>query len=61
MADSFPKAYVNEVPKEGKGGPMEYVPFDTLGIGARKSGLPDSASDGPKGLDHVGGSTSGRK
>ena len=35
---------------------MVYVPFETMGIGARKSGLPGNASEGPKSLEHVGGS-----
>lgn len=61
MADGkFPRPYVNSVPREGSDPMMEYVPLDKLGIGARKSGMPDSASDGPKSLEHVGGTT-GRK
>lgn len=56
----FPKPYVNEVPKEGASGIMEYVDFDRMGIGARNSGVPKDASQGPKGLDHVGTSATGK-
>lgn len=55
----FPKPYTNDVPTEGTESCMEYVPFDRLGIGARKSGQPNSASEGPKRLDHVGSSAQG--
>lgn len=61
MADGkFPRPYVNSVPREGSDPMMEYTNLDKLDIGARKSGMPNSASDGPKGLEHVGGSA-GRK
>lgn len=50
----FPQHYVNDTPKEGDRSLMEYVDFDNLGIGARKSGMPKSASEGPKPLEHVG-------
>jgi hypothetical protein len=60
-SDRFPRPYVNEVPKEGDSKIAEYVPFDEMGIGARKSGLPKSASDGPKSIEHVGDSASGSK
>lgn len=60
-----PRAYVNDVPTNVKGGsspPMEYVEdFSKLGIGARSSGLPKEGVNGIKGLDHVGGSAGGRK
>lgn len=61
--DKFPRPYVNSVPKEGGDRSlMEYVPFDRLGIGARSSGMPNRGSEGPKSLEHVGGSaSSGRK
>lgn len=62
MADRFPRAYTNTVPKVSGGSdtpPMEYTTFNKMGIGARSSGLPNSASDGPRGLDHVGGNASG--
>ena len=61
-----PRAYVNDVPTNVKGGssqpPMEYVAdFTKLGIGARSSGLPKESVNGIKSLDHVGGSAGGRK
>ena len=61
MGEKFPRAYVDSVPAEGSSNIMEYVNFQNLGIGARKSGMPNMASDGPKGLDHVGGNASGGK
>ena len=33
---------------------MVYPPFEKMDIGARNSGLPGSASAGPKALQHVG-------
>ena len=59
MADNFPRPYANDVKKDDR--LMEYVPFDTMGIGARKSGMPAKASDGPLPLDHVGSSAQGGK
>lgn len=58
MPERFPRAYVNQVKKDSI---MEYVPFDTLDIGARKSGLPKSAKPEKMGIDHVGGTASGSK
>lgn len=63
MADRFPRAYVDTVPKV-KGGsstpPMEYVEdFGKMGIGARSSALPGAASTGPGSIEHVGGNASG--
>lgn len=58
MSERFPRAYQNDVRKDDK--VMEYVPFDTMGIGARPSGKPKNASEGPKSLEHVGNSASGR-
>lgn len=57
----IPGPYVNDV-KVDKG-LMEYVPFENMDIGARKSGTPGSASAGPKPLSHVGDSdgTRGRE
>lgn len=52
MAGKIPGPYVNDV-KVDKG-LMEYVPFESMDIGARKSGMPMRASDGPRALDHVG-------
>jgi hypothetical protein len=62
----FPKPYVNSVPKEGDTNMMVYTSFPTMGIGARRSGLPKDASSGPRSIEHVGGTTgqnsnSGRK
>ena len=53
----FPGPYVNDTGAEGSDPIMEYVPFDTMGIGARKSGLPSTVSTGPKMIDHVGSTT----
>jgi len=62
MADRFPRAYVNDVPKEGDGKVMEYVDFPKMGIGARSSGLPKGGVNPPgMNLDHVGGSAGGKK
>lgn len=58
-SERFPRPYVNDVPKEGDSKIMETVDFDRMGIGARKSGLPNDASSGPKSLDHVGDSAQG--
>jgi hypothetical protein len=57
----FPRPYVNDVPREGSDKVMEYVPFDDMDIGARKSGMVKDASKGPGSLDHVGGTAGGRK
>ena len=54
MAGSIPKPYQNDVKKDES--TMVYVPTDNMDIGARKSGMPKSASAGPKSLEHVGGS-----
>lgn len=52
-----PKPYVNDVKEDD--GLMVYVPFPAMDIGARKSGMPASASEGPKSLQHTGGSEKG--
>lgn len=52
----FPGPYVSDVPEEGKDPMMVTVDFDRLGIGARNSGVPKSVSEGPKAIEHVGGS-----
>lgn len=57
MSEKFPKAYTAEVKKDDQ--LMIYTTFPTMGIGARKSGLPTTASDGPKAIEHVGKSASG--
>lgn len=58
MSDRFPKAYVNTVKKDSM---MEYVPMETMDIGARKSGLPKGMKKEGMGLDHVGGTAGGSK
>jgi hypothetical protein len=57
MADRFPKAYDSTVKRDDA--VMVYVPMDKMGIGARSSGLPKEASEGPKSIEHVGKSASG--
>jgi hypothetical protein len=59
--ERFPKPYVDDVKKDEA--LMIYVPFDNTEIGARKSGMPKSASQGPKSLEHVGSTagSSGKK
>lgn len=56
----FPKPYMNDIPNPETVSGIEYVPFRTMDIGARKSGMPSSASTGKMKLDHVGGSASGK-
>ena len=56
--ERFPKAYTASVKKDDE--LMKYVTFSTMGIGARKSGLPAAASAGPASLEHVGKSASGK-
>lgn len=60
----FPKAYVDSVPNVPGGSatpPMEYVEsFSKMGIGARSSGLP-GGSQGPRSIEHVGGTTGGSR
>jgi hypothetical protein len=48
----MPGPYVNDVKVDD--GLMVYVPFPNMDIGARKSGMPSSASLGPKSISHVG-------
>jgi hypothetical protein len=48
----IPGPYVHDIGVDN--GLMEYTQFPTMGIGARNSGLPGSASEGPKSLEHVG-------
>lgn len=57
-SEKFPKAYTAEVKRDDS--LMEYVSFPTMGIGARKSGLPTTVSTGPKSIEHVGKSASGK-
>jgi len=49
----IPGPYVHDVKVDN--GLMEYVEFPTMDIGARRSGMPGSASMGPKSIEHVGG------
>ncbi len=56
--ERFPKAYTAEVKRDDN--LMEYTTFSTMSIGARKSGLPTAASTGPKSIEHVGKSASGK-
>lgn len=54
-----PKPYVNDVSKDDS--ILVYVPTETMDIGARRSGLPKSASTGPKPIEHVGSTAGGKK
>ena len=47
-----PTPYVNDVKEDNS--VMNYVPFDTMGIGARKSGIPAGNTNGVRSLEHVG-------
>jgi hypothetical protein len=58
---NFPRPYVNSVPNEGESKIMEYVDFDKLGYGGRKSAMPKSTPNGIKSLEHVGMSAEGGK
>lgn len=60
MADGkFPRPYTNSVPPENAEPMMEYVTFDSMGIGARKSAMPGGEStSGMRSLEHVGKSAS---
>ena len=51
-AGKIPGPYQNSVKVDD--GLMVYPPFEKMDIGARNSGLPGSASAGPKALQHVG-------
>lgn len=57
--ERFPKAYDGAVKRDDS--MMVYTTFDKMGIGARGSGLPKEASAGPKSIEHVGTSASGKK
>ena len=59
MSDRFPKATTDGVKRDDS--LMVYPTFAQMGIGARASGLPSKASDGPKNLEHVGTSSSKKK
>lgn len=55
MADTkFPGPYVNKTAKDES--IMEYVPMDSMDIGARSSGMPKEVKNSNS-IDHVGGST----
>lgn len=60
MAGRFPKPYVNDIPNPETVSGIEYVPFRQMDIGARKSGMPGSASNGPRKIDHVGTAASAK-
>ncbi len=49
----IPGPYVHDVKQDDS--LMEYVKFETMGIGARRSGLPNEVSEGPMRIEHVGG------
>lgn len=52
-----PVPYVNDVPSEpGKDPMMKTVPFNSLDIGARASGMPKGMDNGSMSVEHVGGS-----
>lgn len=59
MADRFPRAYDSNVKRDDS--LLVYTTFDNMGIGARKSGTPKAASEGPKSIEHVGTSASGNR
>lgn len=56
----FPGPYVRDVPSEGSDKMMEYTLLERMDIGARASGKP-KGNQGPNSLEHVGGSTGGKK
>ena len=58
MSDRFPKAYTADVKRDDA--LCVYTTFPTMGIGARKSGLPATVSTGPASIEHVGKSASGK-
>ncbi len=53
----FPGPYVNST--EVDHSIMEYVPMNSLDIGARVSGMPKGGIKNSNSIDHVGNSTSG--
>lgn len=55
----FPKPYINDVKRDDS--TMVYVATDKMDIGARKSAMPKTASEGPRSLEHTGGSAGGKK
>lgn len=59
-ADSFPKPYIDNVPKDGEDPMMIAVPKKTMGIGARPSGLPKGNMNEIKSLEHVGDNATGK-
>jgi hypothetical protein len=55
MAGRLPRAYQNDVPKDGDTDPkIHTVPFSHLGIGARQSTLKNTYQNGLSNLEHVG-------
>ena len=51
----IPGPYVNEVKEDKSFMIYDFQEWGEMGIGARKSGQPEAASEGPKPLVHVGG------
>jgi hypothetical protein len=51
-----PTPYVNDVKVDNS--VMNYVPFETMGIGSRKSGIPSGNTNGINSLEHVGADSS---
>jgi len=51
-----PTPYVNDVKEDNS--IMHYVEFPTMGIGARKSGLPSGGTNHINSLEHVGSDAS---
>lgn len=56
----FPGPYVRDVPSEGADKMMEYTLLERMDIGARSSGKPKD-NKGPNSLEHVGGTSGGKK
>lgn len=50
----IPGPYVNDTKQDDA--IMEYVPFPTMDIGARRSGMPGGAMSGMRSIEHVGSS-----
>jgi len=49
----FPKPYIQDIPEAGKTPGIIMVPLNYMDLGARKSGMPARASDGPGSIEHV--------
>jgi hypothetical protein len=57
----FPKPYIDSVKESGEDAFIQRVPLKHLDIGARPSGMPGSVKPEKMGIEHVGGSATGRK